>query len=195
MYIHNIYVYTQYIYVYIYICNICNIHVYICSQPQGLWPGHARMMNHLQVGKWISPTKRHLAAWEAPGERAEMVKSMAWFKGNLNRKPWFFPSNHGFFLQIFPQTNPMVKRWYFYVGFFMGLWDSLEFNGISTGFFIRFLRISWDLETPMSWFFTFVAKATALDAAEANQCVSWSLWWMAICRQTWLGDTHHEIGV
>ena len=198
----HIYVYTQYIciytiymYTYIYICNICNIHVYICSQPQGLWPGHARMMNHLQVGKWISPTKRHLAAWEAPGERAEMVKSMAWFKGNLNRKPWFFPSNHGFFLQIFPQTNPMVKRWYFYVGFFMGLWDSLEFNGISTGFFIRFLRISWDLETPMSWFFTFVAKATALDAAEANQCVSWSLWWMAICRQTWLGDTHHEIGV
>ena len=155
-------------YTYIYICNICNIHVYICSQPQGLWPGHARMMNHLQVGKWISPTKRHLAAWEAPGERAEMVKSMAWFKGNLNRKPWFFPSNHGFFLQIFPQTNPMVKRWYFYVGFFMGLWDSLEFNGISTGFFIRFLRISWDLETPMSWFFTFVAKATALDAAEAK---------------------------
>jgi hypothetical protein len=58
------------------------------------------MMNHLQVGKWISPTKRHLAAWEAPGERVEMVKSMAWFKGKSQpetmvfpHQPWFFPAD------------------------------------------------------------------------------------------------------
>ena len=125
MCIHNIYiyiyVYTQYICIHIYICNICNIHVYICSQPQGLLPGHARMMNHLQVGKWISPTKCHLAAWEAPGERAEMVKSMAWFKGKSQPETMVFPQQPWVFPADFPSNQSNGQKMVFVRRIFYGI--------------------------------------------------------------------------
>ena len=148
----HICIYTIYIYIYVYICNIFNIHVCICSQPQGFcdldmpgwWTTSRLGSGSVQQSVTWRRGKRRVNAWRWSNQWLGL-------RENLNRKPWFFPTNHGFFLQIFSQTNPMVKRCYLYVRFLMGLWDSLEFNGISTGFFIRFLRISWNLETPMSW--------------------------------------------
>jgi len=44
------------------------------------------------------------------------LRSMDWFsRENLNRKPWFLPSNlMGFPVSIFPSSNSMNRRkWFF----------------------------------------------------------------------------------